>query len=321
VKAFVTGGTGFIGGRVIRRLRDRGDDVVALVRSPQKAADLKELGCQLVEGDLGATDAMRAGLAGCDGCFHVAGDYRIGVSEEDCRDMEDSNIDGTERIIDLATDAGVSRIVYVSTIGVFGDTGGQVVDETYWPESQDFPTCYERTKFLAHKAARDRVENGAPVIVVQPGGVYGPGDTSPLGNLIDQTRKGRMKLIAMGDSGFNFVHVDDVAEGIILAHDKGRVGESYVLGGERARTEDLIRKVAMLSGRKPPSRHLPPSILRAAIPLGRLLGPAFGLGPNLREALGAAGSTYWATDEKARRELGYSPRDLETGLTQTLAAS
>jgi len=234
--------------------------------------------------------------------------------------MEGSNVGGTERVIEAATEAGVARIVYVSTIGVFGDTHGQVVDETYWPQTEDFPTCYERTKHLAHKVARDRIEKGAPVIIVQPGGVYGPGDTSPLGNLIDQTRKGRMKLVAMGETGFNFVHVDDVAQGILLAHDKGRVGEAYVLGGERARTEDLIRKVAMLSGHKPPAGRVPAFLVKAAIPMGRLLGPAFGLGPNIREAVAAARSTYWASDDKARRELGYQPRDLETGLAQTLAA-
>src|SRR5438105_1821892 len=248
MRAFVTGGTGFIGGRVVRRLRERGDGVVALVRSPGKAMELEELGCELVEGDLASVDALAKGLDGCDACFHVAADYRIGVTEQDCSEMEGSNVGGTERVIEAATEAGVARIVYVSTIGVFGDTHGQVVDETYWPQTEDFPTCYERTKHLAHKVARDRIEKGAPVIIVQPGGVYGPGDTSPLGNLIDQTRKGRMKLVAMGETGFNFVHVDDVAQGILLAHDKGRVGEAYVLGGERARTEDLIRKVAMLSG-------------------------------------------------------------------------
>ena len=321
MRAFVTGGTGFIGGHLVRRLRDRGDDVVALVRSPDKAGDLKELGCELVEGDLGSQEAIRTGLKGSDACFHVAAVYRIGVSDEDCRDMEESNVGGTERVIDAAVDAGVYRIVYVSTIGVFGDTRGKVVDETYWPTTQDFPTCYERTKYLAHVAVRDRIDKGAPVIIVQPGGVYGPNDPSALGNLIDQTRKGRMKLVAMGETGFNFVHVDDVAEGILLAHDKGRVGESYVIGGEMARSEDLIRKVAMLSGRKPPMGRVPDFLVKAAIPVGRLLGPAFGLGPNIREALAAARSTYWATDDKARRELGYSPRDLETGLTQTLAES
>jgi nucleoside-diphosphate-sugar epimerase len=262
---------------------------------------------------------LKAGLAGCGACFHVAAVYRIGVTEEQCREMEEANVGGTARVIDAATEAGVSRIVYVSTIGVFGNTSGHVVDETYRPQDTQFPTCYERTKFEAHEVALDRIAKGAPVIIVQPGGVYGPGDTSPIGTVIEQTRKGRMKLMAMGQTGWNFVHVDDVVQGILLAYEKGTIGESYVLGGERARTEDLVRKVAMLSGRRPPRGHVPMALLKVAIPMGRFLGPAFGLGPNLREALIAADSTYWATDDKARRELGFQPRDLESGLRETLA--
>ena len=294
---------------------------MALVRTPERAGSLSAIGCEVVAGDLRSREAIRKGVDGCDACFHVAGDYRIGVSEAECREMEASNVGGTERVIDAATDAGVGRIVYVSTIGVFGDTRGEVVDETYWRAAERFQSCYERTKYLAHAAARDRIEKGAPVIIVQPGGVYGPGDPSPLANLIEQTRKGRMKLVPIGETGFNFVHVDDVVQGILLAHDKGEIGQSYVLGGQMARTEDLVRTVAMLSGRRPPLGHIPGFLVKAAVPMGRMLGPAFGLGPNMREAVAAARSTYWASDEKARRELGYSPRDLETGLAQTLAAS
>ena len=154
MRAFVTGGTGFIGGTLVRRLRELGEDVAALVRSTDRARDLQTLECRLVEGDLGSAEAIREGVKGCDACFHVAADYRIGVSDEDCRGMEQTNVGGTARIIDAATEAGVLRTVYISTIGVFGDTGGKVIDETYWPSTEDFPTCYERTKFLAHKHVR-----------------------------------------------------------------------------------------------------------------------------------------------------------------------
>jgi nucleoside-diphosphate-sugar epimerase len=318
VNAFVTGATGFIGGHLARALRDRGDEVVALVRSPSKGADLRATGCELVEGDLGDVDAISRGVKGCDAAFHVAADYRVGVSKADCERMRDTNVRGTERVLDAAIAAGVRRIVYVSTIGVFGNTGGEIVDETYRPPGRDFLSCYEETKYLAHEAARER---GDVVVIVQPGGVYGPGDTSPLALLIEQARRGRMVLVPLADSGFNFVHVDDVAQGILLAHDKGRPGESYVLGGELARTEDLVRKVTQLSGRRAPLGRLPTPVLRAAIPFGPLIGRALGTGPNIRESIrSGAGVTYWASDEKARRELGYSPRDLDTGLTQTLAA-
>jgi dihydroflavonol-4-reductase len=158
-------------------------------------------------------------------------------------------------------------------------------------------------------------------VIVQPGGVYGPGDHSEIGNIIDQTQSGKLKMLMFPETGFNLVYVDDVADGILLAYDKGRPGESYVLGGEIARMRALIEKVAEISGREPPKRELPATAMKLAIPIGPLVGKAMGFPPNLRELIRTSdGVTYWATDEKARRELGYAPRDMETGLRQTLAA-
>jgi dihydroflavonol-4-reductase len=159
-------------------------------------------------------------------------------------------------------------------------------------------------------------------VIVQPGAVSGPGDHSQLGNMIDQTRKGRMPFLMFPDSGFNFVHVDDVAEGIVLALDKGEVGQSYVLGGEIATLGDFIKNVAVLSDRKPPKRELPPALIKASAPLGPVIGPLMGFPSNLKELIrSSAGVTVWAKHDKAERELGYSPRGLETGLRQTLEAS
>ena len=148
----------------------------------------------------------------------------------------------------------MERIVYVSTIGVFGNTHGEIVNETYHHDGNDFLSCYEETKYLSHEVALDRIARGAPIVIVQPGGVYGPGDHSELGNIIDQTRTGKLKMLMFAETGFNLVHVDDVAEGILLAHDRGKVGEAYVLGGEISTMGDLIRKVADVSGRDAPSR-------------------------------------------------------------------
>jgi dihydroflavonol-4-reductase len=322
LKAFVTGGTGFIGGRLIGRLRERGDDVVALVRSPDKATRLRELGCELVEGDLSSTDAIRRGIEGCDAVFHVAAVYKVGIPKSQRPAMKDANVGGTERVLDAAIEAGVKRIVYVSTVGVFGNTEGKVVDESYKHPGKDFLSCYEETKYLSHLVALDRIENGAPVIIVQPGGVYGPGDHSEIGNIIDQTRTGKLKLKMFPECGFNLVHVDDVAEGILLAHDKGKVGESYVLGGQLSTMGELVDKVSVLSGRKPPKHALPPALMKLSIPIGPLVGRVMGFPPNLAELIRTSdGVTYWATDDKARRELGYAPRDLDAGLKQTLAAT
>lgn len=321
MRAFVTGATGFIGGRVVRKLRERGDEVVALVRSPARAGDLAELGCELAEGDLSSTEAIRRGVQGCDAVFHIAAVYKVGIPSSEREAMRDANVGGTERVLDAAIEANVPRIVYVSTVGIFGNTHGQVVDETYDRDGEGFLSCYEETKFRSHEVALDRIAEGAPIVIVQPGGVYGPGDHSEIGNIIDQTRTGKLKMLMFPQTGFNLVHVDDVATGILLAHEKGSVGESYVLGGEISTMGDLIRKVAELSGRRPPTREMPASLMKMAIPIGPLVGKMMGFPPNLRELIRTSdGVTYWATDAKARRELGYAPRDIDTGLRETLAA-
>jgi nucleoside-diphosphate-sugar epimerase len=320
MKAFVTGGTGFIGSRVVRRLRERGDDVVALVRSPAKADELRELGCDLVEGDLSSGQAIKDAVKGCDAVFHIAAVYKVGIPASERDAMFESNVRGTERVLDAAIDAGVQKIVYVSTVGVFGNTHGQVVDETYTHDGEDFLSWYEETKWKSHQVALDRIAKGAPIVIIQPGGVYGPGDHSEIGNIIDQTRTGKLKMLMFPETGFNLVHVDDVAAGIVLAYDKGVVGESYVLGGQIAKMRDLIEKVAEISGRKAPKRELPAGMMKLATPIGPLVGKVMGFPPNLRELIRTSdGVTYWAKDDKARRDLGYAPRDMETGLRETLA--
>jgi nucleoside-diphosphate-sugar epimerase len=322
MKAFITGATGFIGGRVARKLRERGDEVVALVRSPGKAGRLSELGCTLVEGDLSSEDAIAAGLEGCDAAFHAAAVYKVGIPKSEHEAMREANVRGTERVLDAATAAGVGRIVYVSTVGVFGNTHGQVVDESYKHPGDSFLSCYEETKYQSHQVALDRIQKGAPIVIVQPGGVYGPDDHSELGNMIDQMRTGKLKLLMFPELGFNLVHVDDVADGIILAHDAGKVGQSYVLGGQIATMRDLVGKVAELSGRKAPTRALPTALMKLSIPIGPLVGKLMGFPPNLAELIKTSdGVTYWASDAKARAQLGYRPRDLDTGLRETVAAA
>jgi nucleoside-diphosphate-sugar epimerase len=320
VKAFVTGGTGFIGGTVVRKLRERGDEVAALVRSPSKAGELERLGCELVQGDLSDQDVLRRGMEGCDAVFHIAAMYKVGIPESMRSEMFEANVTGTERVLDAAIAAGVKKIVYVSTIGYFGNTHGKVVDETHVRTPGDWLSVYDETKYLSHQVAKDRIAQGAPIAIAQPGGVYGPGDQSDLANFLEQLRKGRLKFLVFPETGFNFLHVEDAGDGILLVHDKGRIGESYVLGGELTTIRDAIAQAARLYGKKPPRFVLPGAMVKMAIPIGPLVGKVMGTGPNLRELISAAeGVTYWATDEKARRELGYAPRDLETGFRQLLA--
>jgi dihydroflavonol-4-reductase len=320
VKAFVTGGTGFIGKHLVRKLRERGDDVVALVRTPSKAADLD---AQLVEGDLSNEEAIRQGVAGCDAVFHVGATYKVGIPKSEHDAMYDANVRGTERVIDSAVDAGVARIVYVSTGNVYGNTRRQAVDETYVrPQPPDFLSYYDETKYLAHQVALDRIANGAPVVIVQPGGVVGPDDPSELGNMIDQVRTGKLKMKMFPDAGFNFVYVEDIADGILLAYDKGRIGESYNLAGPQQTIGDLVDKTAELLGKKAPGMTMPPVMMKMAIPIGPVIGKVMGFPPNLAELIKTSdGVTFWMSDKKAREELGYSPRDFDTAMRQTLGVS
>ena len=321
MKAFVTGGTGFIGQRVIKRLRDRGDEVVALVRNPSKATELLDAGVTLVEGDLSSDDVIRDGTEGCTAVFHIGAVYKVGIPKKEREPMFDANVRGTERVLAAAESAGVQRIVYVSTGNVFGDTKGEVVDENYERTlSEGFLSYYDETKFRSHEIVREHIGRGAPIVIVQPGVVYGPGDHSEIGNLINQLQTGKLKMRMFPASRYNFVFVDDVADGIVLAYDKGKVGEAYLLGGELGSMDDLYEKAASAMGKKPPKMAMPVGMAKASAPLGPVIGPIMGFPPNMKELVRTSDVTITFKDDKARRELGYSPRQLDAGLRETVSA-
>ncbi len=320
MKVFVTGGTGFIGGEVARQLRQRGDEVVCLVRTPAKATKLEALGCELVAGDLADIGAIGAGLDGCDAAIHAAAVYEVGIPASQRQAMREANVGGTERVLGAALAAKTPKVVYVSTVGI-GQTHGEVIDESYEAPDGPFTSCYEETKWQAHQVAKKLIGEGLPCTIVQPGGVYGPGDTSSIGQLLDQFLAGKMPLIPFPELGICLAHVEDTAAGIVLALDKGKAGESYFLSGPVSTVREAIGIVAAASGRKAPKRALPVPLMKALTPIGPLVGKMMGQPPNLRELISAAdGVTFWATNEKARRELGYSPRGLEEGLRATLEA-
>ena len=322
MRVFVTGGTGFIGGHVARKLRDRGDDVRALVRNPGKATTLQELGCEIVPGSLSDADAIRSGMEGCDGAIHGAAIYEVGIPEREHQAMHEANVVGTETVLRAALEANVPRVVYISTVAAFGNTNGQVVDESYEHPGTSYTSYYERTKVEAHRLAKRLIaEEGLPAVIVQPGGVYGPDDHSALGRQINQFLAGRLPLMPFPETGFNMVHVDDVADGVLLALDKGKVGEAYVLGGQITTMRDLMDTVARVADRKPPRGTMPTGLLKAMTPIGPVVGKLMGQPPNLRELISTADNvTYWAKHDKAMAELGYSPRGLEEGIRDTLRA-
>ncbi|MGE5229104.1 MAG: SDR family NAD(P)-dependent oxidoreductase [Deltaproteobacteria bacterium] len=321
MKSFVTGGAGFLGAAVVRRLVDRGDEVVGLARSDEAATTLTRLGAIAVRGDI--TDAGTLGqlLTDVDLVFHIAGDYRIGIKESEHEAMFKTNVDGTTIVLDAAVSAGVGRIVYVSTVGVFGNTRGKVVDETYERPDRDFLSYYDATKYMAHRVAVGRQAAGAPLVIAQPGAIYGPGDRSELGAQILQAARGKYTIRAFSELGFTMGYIDDVAGGVVLTQEKGAVGASYVLGGEVTRLGTVLDAVADMTGHKRARIKLPSTVFSAARPFGGLVGRLTGTGPNLHEVIRASKDvTYWASSAKAERELGYAPRGLRQGLRDLLAA-
>ncbi len=323
MKAFVTGATGFLGGRLVSLLRERGDDVVALVRDPKRAERVQALGCSLVVGDLSDVSTLRNAIDGCDSVFHLAGDFRLGILKREREQMRATNVEGTANVLAAAREVGVSRIVYASTIAAFGDTQTAVVDETFERDVADgFTSTYDETKFRAHEIALDHIDQGAPIVIVQPGAVYGPNDHSDIGNQILLAGKGELFALMLTNLGINLVHVDDVANGMILAHDKASVGRCYVLGGENVRLIEAMRIAADASGKRLPRITLPPAVIKAIAPVGPYVAPRLGYPPNLNELVRAgATATYWASSSRAERELGYTAVPLEVGIPRMLAAS
>jgi len=312
----MTGATGFVGGALARLLRDEGHEVRALVRDPGRAGDLAGLGVELVAGDLDDTAALDTLCTDVDGLFHVAGWYKLGQRDPSVGDRV--NVDGTRNVLAAAQRAGVPKVVYTSTLAVNSDTHGRVYDETY-RHTGPFVSHYDLTKARAHEIAEQFAADGLPVVIVQPGLVYGPGDTAQTGGLIEQVARGKRPQVPAGGE-VCWAHVDDVAAGHLLAMTRGVPGESYMLAGPRASLADGLRRVADVAGTKGPM-VLPTGVVRAVAAVMALLGRAVPVPPDFAaETMRAGLATYLGTPAKAEHDLGWQARDLDTGLRETVEA-
>jgi dihydroflavonol-4-reductase len=314
----VTGGAGLVGRAVVRVLRERGDTVVALARDARRAQHLVELGVELVEDDLSNVGRLTELLRGADGAIHAAGSYRIGIPKSERGAMWDANVGTTTRLLDAAESAGTPRIVYVSTGNVYGNTHGVTVDETYRRDLREgFLSWYDETKYGAHEVAEQRIRAGTAVVIVLPSQVYGPGDRTQFGEQIRLAHAGKLPYRALDHVRIGLVHADDLAAGIVAALDRGRVGENYNLSGPQASLGEAEAIAARIGGHRLPWVRIPDGILRAMAPLGGLIGQ-----PNVRELVSAsAGVTYLFSSAKAEAELGFTTRELESGLREALGAA
>lgn len=317
----VTGATGFVGSRLVGRLMADGHTVVGLARSPGSAQKLIDRGCKFVQGDLWALPAVRTAVQRCDAVFHLAAEHRIGIRRQERKRMRDTNVLGTECLLDAAIEEGVPRIVHCAGISVLGNTHGLVVDETHRrPEADPFLSYADETKTLAHRLALARIGDGAPITIVLPGQIYGPGVRSSVGQQLEAAAAGTLDRLLFPGTGLVLCHVDDIVEGLVRTLASGRPGEEYVLGGERTTFGEAVALAARLGG-KPTPRAVSPYLLRALAPFGALGSRLTGLPANLGEVITSCdGVTHWASDEKARRELGYASRPLEDGVRDLVAA-
>lgn len=306
MRYFVTGATGFIGTRLARQLREAGHEVDAIARDPGKAGDLARRGVRLHRGDITDKESMRAPMTGADGVFHLAAWYKIG--EKDKSPGVRSNIEGTRNVLELMKELGIPKGVYTSTLAVFGDTKGQLVDESY---RHDGPWLseYDRTKWVAHyEVAEPMMKQGLPLVVVQPGVTYGPGDPSAMGITLREYLERKLRGVPKV-SAYCWGHVEDTAAGHLLAMERGKPGESYIIAGEPKTLIDAIEMAERITGIPAPKMRPSPGFVRflAAITRSELLRVS-------------AGATYLGSNAKAKRELGLRHRPLKEGLRETLLA-
>jgi dihydroflavonol-4-reductase len=316
-KIFLTGANGFIGGRLAAMLVKRGYEVTCLVRDPQKVGALKSQGVTLIKGDITDKESLRQAMRGSDAVFHLAGWYAIGVPDRP--KMHAINVDGARNTLELAAELGVPKILHTSTVGVFGNTHGKAADESYRVPKEEMGSEYELTKWLAHyEVAVPLQEKGAPVIILQPGGVTGAGDESPH-ILTFKMFLQKMPVMMGAKSGLTFAHVDDVAEGHILAFEKGKAGAAYILAGEPMNYRQLFELCEKITGIRGAKLWMPGY---AAGFSSVLVGALEKLGLRTvfsSEALATLNDyTFWGTAEKAKRELGWKPRPIEDTLKEIL---
>jgi len=317
MKYFLTGATGFVGGRLARQLVKAGHQVVAVVRNPAKAEDLAEPGIAVHQGDVTDKESMRAPMTGVDGVFHVAAWYKVGVKDK--RAAEATNVQGTRNVLELMRELGIPKGVYTSTLGVFSDTRGRLVDETY-RYTGPYLSEYERTKAAAHyEVAEPMMAAGLPLVIVLPGLIYGPGDTSAVRRTLLQYLQGKLPMMPR-ESAYCWAHVDDVARGHMLAMEKGRPGESYIIAGPRHTFIEGMELAERITGLPAPRMRAAPGMMKA---MAAVMGVVEKVAP-VQEAYASeslraiAGVTYLGDNAKARRELGYNPRSLQEGLAETL---
>jgi dihydroflavonol-4-reductase len=317
-RVLVTGASGFVGSAVARALAERGDHVSVLMRESSPRTNVADIDCRIVIGDMRDAMSMTKAMEGARYVFHVAADYRIWA--RDPEEIVRNNLQGARAVMEAARTTSVERIVYTSSVAALKPVAGAAVDETSRHSEQTVIGAYKKSKLVAERFVEQMAKEGLPVVIVSPSTPIGPRDVkpTPTGRIIVQAASGGMP--AFVDTGLNLVHVDDVAQGHLLALEKGRVGENYILGGEDVRLKDMLGIIAPLVGRKPPRVQLPRGPLYPLAYGAEAVARITGKEPFLTaDALKMSKHHMFFSSAKAKHELGFVARPFVRGIEDALA--
>lgn len=317
--ALVTGASGFVGSAVARKLAERGFAVRVLARPSSPRANLAGFECEIAEGDLRDRASLDAAMKGVRYLFHAAADYRLWARDPD--EIVRNNREGTRNVMEAARAAHVERIVYTSSVATLlpRDDGGDACETDRAGETAAIG-AYKKSKVAAERLVEAMIADELPAVIVSPSTPIGPRDIrpTPTGRIIVEAAMGRMP--AYVDTGLNLVHVDDVAEGHLLAFEKGRIGEIYILGGENVMLKTMLSEIAQLMGRKPPRIRLPRAPLYPIAYVAEAMARVTGKEPFVTaDALDMSKHLMFFTSAKAARELGYRARPYGEALKDALA--
>lgn len=318
MNCFVTGGTGFIGAHVVRKLVERGDRVIALVRPTSSLSLIAHLPVEIVVGDVRDPQSLEAPMGGVDEVYHVAADYRLWSRHPE--ELYATNVDGTRNVMEVALRRQVPKVVYTSTVGCLGiPDDGSPGDETTPVSRSDLVGDYKKSKYDAEQIALEYAAKGLPAVIVNPSTPVGPGDIkpTPTGRIILDFLRGRMP--AYVDTGLNLIAVEDVAAGHLLAAEKGRIGDKYILGCRNLTLREILATLAAITDRKPPSIQIPHWVALAVAAADTAVSRVLDRDPTIPvEAVLMSRKRMYFSAQKAVRELGLPQTPVEHALARAV---
>ena len=320
MSTLITGANGFVGSALIRQLIDKGHDVRALVRAGSNTQNLDNLNVSLIKGDLTDPGSLKKAVSGCSYLFHVAADYRLWIPDPDI--MYSTNVQGTRDLIRHATDAGVTKMIYTSSVATLG------INQDRSPANEETPVSlddmvghYKRSKFMAEQAIWELIKNDdLPITIVNPSTPIGPRDVkpTPTGRIIVDTLK--RKIPAYVDTGLNIAHVDDVARGHVLAFEKGQSGQRYILGGEDMSLKQILESICDIAGLSPPKLKIPHNAIYPIAWLAERWAMVSKVEPLATvDGVNMAKKYMFFSSEKAKQALGYEARPARMAIKEAIA--